>query len=74
MPSAARSTSKPCSILNCHLGPTFSNSYQTCDLSNPDAVCTIKGANYEDQVSLGSLGPVPVSFGAITSQTSNFDQ
>ena len=67
-------SSKPCSLLTCHLGKTFSNSYQTCDLSNPDAVCTIKGNNYEDMVSLGDLGPVPVTFGAITSQTSNFDQ
>jgi hypothetical protein len=71
---AASSTSKPCSILTCRLPKTFSNTYQTCDLSNPDAPCTIKGNNYEDMVSLGGLGPVPVTFGAITSQTSNFDQ
>ena len=24
---------------------TFSNTYQTCDLSDPDAPCTIKGNN-----------------------------
>ena len=71
---------------------TFSNTYQTCDLSDPDAPCTIKGNNCqrpaipntcfladfcctdEDMVSIGPLGPVPVTFGAITSQTSNFDQ
>ena len=41
---------------------------QTCDLSNPDAPCTITGNNYEDMVSIGRLGPVPVTFGAITSQ------
>jgi hypothetical protein len=71
---SASSTSKPCNFLSCQLPRNFSNSYQTCDLANPDAVCTIKGANYEDAVSIGQLGPVPVTFGAITEQTSNFDQ
>jgi hypothetical protein len=70
----ASSTSKPCSLLTCHLPKTFSNTYQTCDLADPDAPCTIKGQNFRDMVSLGSLGPVPVTFGAITYQTSNFDQ
>jgi hypothetical protein len=53
---------------------TFSNSYQTCDLTNPTAVCTISGSNYKDKVSLAGLGPVDVSFGSILEQTSNFDQ
>lgn len=64
----ASSTSKPCSLLTCRTPKTFSNTYQTCDLSNPDAPCTIKGNNYEDMVSIGRLGPVPVTFGAITTQ------
>ena len=71
---ADSSTSKPCSLLTCHLPKTFSNTYQTCDLADPDAPCTIKGQNFRVVVSLGSLGPVPVTFGAITYQTSNFDQ
>jgi hypothetical protein len=52
----------------------FSNSYQTCDLSNPDAVCTIAGSFNTDAVSLGSAGPVNVTFGTIETQTTNFDQ
>ena len=52
----------------------FSNSYQTCDLQDPTAVCTISGALYSDDVTLAGLGPVTVNLGSITSQTSNFDQ
>eukprot|EP00998_Keelungia_sp_KM082_P003496 NODE_1434_length_1334_cov_70.681856_g1421_i0.p1 GENE.NODE_1434_length_1334_cov_70.681856_g1421_i0~~NODE_1434_length_1334_cov_70.681856_g1421_i0.p1 ORF type:complete len:403 (+),score=89.22 NODE_1434_length_1334_cov_70.681856_g1421_i0:60-1268(+) len=52
----------------------FSNTYETCDLSNPVAPCTISGNLYSDQVSAGGLGPVNVSLGAITKQTTNFDQ
>jgi len=51
----------------------FSNSYETCDLTNPIAVCTIDGYYYFDMVSV-YFGPVNVSFGAITFQTKNFDQ
>lgn len=53
----------------------FSNSYQTCDLSNPSAVCTIEGLLYTDQVSIAPAShAVTAQFGTITSQTSNFDQ
>jgi hypothetical protein len=52
----------------------FSNSYQTCDLSDPTAVCTISGGLYTDKVSLAGLGPVDVELGSIEKQTSNFDQ
>jgi len=52
----------------------FSNSYQTCDLTDPTAVCTISGPTYKDQVSLAGYGPVTVKLGDIQKQTSNFDQ
>jgi len=52
----------------------FSNSYQTCDLKDPTAVCTIEGSLYTDQVSLAGIGPVEVQLGSIEKQTSNFDQ
>jgi hypothetical protein len=53
----ASSTAKPA------LPFKFSNSYQTCDLSDPTAVCTITGGLYTDQVSLAGLGPVEVEVG-----------
>jgi hypothetical protein len=53
---------------------TFSNSYLTCDLANMTARCTVSGNVYEDEVSLGSLGPVRVTFGSINNMTSNADQ
>eukprot|EP01051_Picozoa_sp_SAG22_P001136 SAG22_NODE_41_length_25488_cov_6.133719_11_plen_294_part_00 len=56
------------------LGDTFHNTYQTCDLSDPQATCTISGGNFMDSVSVGGLGPVTATFGAITAQTANFDQ
>jgi len=52
----------------------FSNSYQTCDLTDPTAVCTISGPTYTDAVSLAGYGPVTVKLGDIQKQTSNFDQ
>jgi cathepsin D len=52
----------------------FSNTYQTCDLTDPTAPCTISGKLYTDQVSLAGLGPVKVALGSIEKQTSNFDQ
>ena len=52
----------------------FSNSYQTCDLQDPTAVCTISGGLFTDQVSLAGFGPVEVTLGSIEKQTSNFDQ
>lgn len=74
----ASSTSAPipCSFL-CQCDGTqcgFSNTYQTCDLSDPTAPCTITGKFWQDEVSMGALGPVNVTFGGIESQTSNFDQ
>jgi hypothetical protein len=53
---------------------TFSNTYQTCDLTDPTAPCTISGNRYNDQVSLAGFGPVNVQVGSIDYQTSNFDQ
>jgi len=53
---------------------SFSNSYETCDLKDPTAVCTISGKLYSDMVSMAGLGPVSVDLGSILSQTSNFDQ
>lgn len=52
----------------------FSNTYETCDLSDMTAPCTISGGMWSDKVSLGGLDSVEVHFGAITKQTSNFDQ
>jgi len=52
----------------------FANPYQTCDLTNPTAVCTIAGTLFTDKVSLAGLGPVDVKFGSIQKQTANFDQ
>ena len=54
--------------------PTFSNSYLTCDLKNMTARCTVSGNVYEDDVSIGSLGPVRVQFGSITKMTEDADQ
>lgn len=52
----------------------FSNTYQTCDLKDPTAPCTISGRLYQDKVSLAGLGPVDVKLGSVKKQTSNFDQ
>ena len=52
----------------------FSNTYETCDLTNPTAPCTISGDRYSDMVSLAGFGPVSVELGSIQTQTSNFDQ
>mmetsp|Transcript_68236 Transcript_68236/g.108276 ORF Transcript_68236/g.108276 Transcript_68236/m.108276 type:complete len:405 (+) Transcript_68236:35-1249(+) len=52
----------------------FSDSYQTCDLKEPTAVCTISGRVFQDKVSMAGLGPVDVKLGSITKQTSNFNQ
>jgi len=64
----ASSTSKP------KMPFAFSNSYQTCDLKDPTAVCTITGKLFTDKVSLAGYGPTTVALGSITKQTSNFDQ
>jgi len=62
--------------ISCPDSCIFSNSYQTCDLSNPSAVCTISGNYYQDMVTFSHTGikPVSVVFGGINYQTSNFDQ
>jgi len=52
----------------------FSNTYETCDPMHPTDPCTISGQWYTDQASIGPLGPVPINFGAIEYQTSNFYQ
>lgn len=66
--SSASSTSQPTAPY------TFSNTYETCDLKHPTAPCTIRGKVYNDQVSIGGLGPVSVRLGAIEKQDTNFDQ
>jgi len=53
---------------------TFSNSYQTCDLSDPQAVCTISGNFYQDVASIAGLPTVQIVFGGVNYQTANFDQ
>eukprot|EP00163_Fabomonas_tropica_P003162 TRINITY_DN12634_c0_g1_i1.p1 TRINITY_DN12634_c0_g1~~TRINITY_DN12634_c0_g1_i1.p1 ORF type:complete len:454 (+),score=114.32 TRINITY_DN12634_c0_g1_i1:59-1420(+) len=52
----------------------FSNTYQTCDLSDPTAPCTISGPIYSDTFAMGSLTAPNVVLGAITFQTKNFQQ
>jgi hypothetical protein len=37
-------------------------------------VCTISGKLYKDQVTLAGIGPVTVTLGSISKQTTNFDQ
>lgn len=51
----------------------FIHTYKTCDLKKPSATCTMRGATFTDQISLAGLGPVQVKFGAIKSQSANFD-
>lgn len=58
-----------CSGSNC----TYSNSYQTCVMTNPNEVCTVSGQIYMDHFSLGGLSGT-TSVGTITYQTSNFVQ
>ncbi len=43
-------------------------------VSRRQAVCTISGKLYNDEVSLAGFGPVKVTLGSIEEQTSNFDQ
>jgi len=51
----------------------FIHSYKTCNMKNPSASCQISGTSFTDQVSLAGLGPVQIKFGAIQSQSNNFD-
>eukprot|EP00013_Stygamoeba_regulata_P015466 CAMPEP_0177669536 /NCGR_PEP_ID=MMETSP0447-20121125/23510_1 /TAXON_ID=0 /ORGANISM="Stygamoeba regulata, Strain BSH-02190019" /LENGTH=424 /DNA_ID=CAMNT_0019176443 /DNA_START=171 /DNA_END=1445 /DNA_ORIENTATION=- len=75
---SSTSTSISCdegSCDKCHDGQCgFSNTYETCDLNDPTAPCTISGSYYTDAVSFAGLGPVNITFGAIEYQTKNFDQ
>jgi hypothetical protein len=61
----------PCSSSspNC----TFSNTYETCNLTAPQQPCTVSGPLYYDSFTLGGLQGKTV-FGAIEYQTSNFQQ
>jgi hypothetical protein len=52
----------------------FSNTYETCVPTDPTAPCTITGVWYQDNVSWGGTAAVPVQFGGINFQTSNFEQ
>lgn len=49
-------------------------SYQTCVPTDPNQVCSIKDMWFQDQVSWAGSPSVPVQFGAIYYQTSNFEQ
>ena len=46
---------------------------QTCNLTDPTQPCTVRGPLYSDMFSMGSL-QASVAFGAITFQSSNFQQ
>ena len=52
----------------------WSNSYETCVPTDPTQTCTITGNWFQDVVSWGTSKAVKVQFGAITTQTSNFEQ
>eukprot|EP01128_Nolandella_sp_AFSM9_P000640 TRINITY_DN10790_c0_g1_i1.p1 TRINITY_DN10790_c0_g1~~TRINITY_DN10790_c0_g1_i1.p1 ORF type:complete len:452 (+),score=123.78 TRINITY_DN10790_c0_g1_i1:174-1358(+) len=51
----------------------FSNTYQTCNLTDPSQPCTVTGVMYEDQFNLGGLSD-KVAIGTIEFQTKNFEQ
>lgn len=54
---------------------TFSNTYETCDPTNPDQPCTISGERWTDAVSIHpATTPATVSFGSITYKSSPFAQ
>eukprot|EP00012_Vannella_robusta_P005916 CAMPEP_0206194798 /NCGR_PEP_ID=MMETSP0166-20121206/7433_1 /ASSEMBLY_ACC=CAM_ASM_000260 /TAXON_ID=95228 /ORGANISM="Vannella robusta, Strain DIVA3 518/3/11/1/6" /LENGTH=417 /DNA_ID=CAMNT_0053611883 /DNA_START=88 /DNA_END=1341 /DNA_ORIENTATION=+ len=65
------------STIKCHFPCqgqcSFSNSYQTCNLTAPQQVCTVKGDLYSDVYGQGDL-TASVVFGLIESQTTNFQQ
>jgi len=52
----------------------FQNVYGTCDLKDPAKPCYASGPMYSDLVSVGSLAPARMTFGAISNQTTNFQQ
>eukprot|EP01094_Clydonella_sp_ATCC50884_P014066 TRINITY_DN2441_c0_g1_i1.p2 TRINITY_DN2441_c0_g1~~TRINITY_DN2441_c0_g1_i1.p2 ORF type:complete len:459 (-),score=144.92 TRINITY_DN2441_c0_g1_i1:38-1414(-) len=52
---------------------SFFNSYETCNLTAPTQPCSVSGPLYSDAFAMGDL-TTNVAFGAITSQTSNFEQ
>jgi len=51
----------------------FKDSYQTCDLTDPQAVCSVSGGLYTDVYTQGDFSSTVV-FGLIESQTANFQQ
>jgi len=63
--------------INCHFPCTgqcgFVNTYQTCNLTDPQQPCTVRGNLYSDVYAQGSLS-APVVFGLIETQTLNFQQ
>jgi len=53
----------------------WSNTYQTCNLSDTTQPCTVSGLVYEDYFSIGSLSSKETTrFGVIDTQTKNFQQ
>lgn len=53
---------------------SYSNTYETCDPTDPSQPCSISGPFYSDVVSWGEAGPVNVTFGGISDQTAGFYQ
>eukprot|EP01092_Planopodium_desertum_P008942 TRINITY_DN380_c0_g1_i4.p1 TRINITY_DN380_c0_g1~~TRINITY_DN380_c0_g1_i4.p1 ORF type:complete len:444 (-),score=31.81 TRINITY_DN380_c0_g1_i4:55-1242(-) len=68
--NTTRYTCSSC-ISNTYCG--FNNTYETCDLNDPTAPCTITGPIYQDLFQIGPYSAM-ATFGAITFQTSNFQQ
>jgi len=51
----------------------FSNSYETCNLSNPDQICTVEGLVFSEVFKFGNLNG-NIVLGSIEKQTQNFQQ
>ncbi|KAL6061412.1 Aspartic peptidase domain-containing protein [Balamuthia mandrillaris] len=61
-------------INKCYQGACrFSNSYQTCNLTDPTQVCTVSGPVFTDVFAIGDL-QAKSPFGVIMYQTPNFQQ
>ncbi|KAL6043721.1 aspartic proteinase precursor [Balamuthia mandrillaris] len=61
-------------INKCYQGACrFSNSYQTCNLTDPTQVCTVSGPVFTDVFAIGDLH-AKSPFGVIMYQTPNFQQ
>merc|ERR1719238_2182037 len=78
--ASSTSQSYPCSFGGCSVGScsngqcSYSNTYETCDPTDPSQPCSISGPFYSDVVSWGEAGPVNVTFGGISDQTAGFYQ